>query len=198
MTIQSLAQCYGVEAKEVKKMVRKEGDYGDVAVILKQQKFNQSFATGLLTLDSIVEAAMTLNKMTGEESVQRKIDLMASLCHQCQSDDELRFLVRSFANTGLRIGLSTKSVEKCVIDYFTAQDSNKESAQQRLQEFERTIFGYRIQSLSMQAQDAIFDVPIKAMVGRAASSPANVLTELGKSIDRSRLVADYKYDGERT
>ena len=26
--------------------------------------------------------------------------------------------MRSFANTGLRIGLSTKSVEKCVIDYF--------------------------------------------------------------------------------
>ena len=27
-------------------------------------------------------------------------------------------MVRSFANTGLRIGLSTKSVEKCILDYF--------------------------------------------------------------------------------
>lgn len=43
---------------------------------------------------------------------------MIELFRKCQSNDELRFLVRSFANTGLRIGLSTKSVEKCIIDYF--------------------------------------------------------------------------------
>ena len=36
------------------------------------------------------------------------------------------------------------------------------------------------------------------MAGRAAKSPENVLETLGKSVDRARLVADYKYDGERT
>ena len=51
---------------------------------------------------------------------------MVDLCRKCQSDDELRFLVRSFANTGLRIGLSTKSVEKCVIEYFN-QAENKQN-----------------------------------------------------------------------
>ena len=52
--------------------------------------------------------------------------------------------------------------------------------------------------MSTCAQEPIFDVPVKAMVGRPASSPSNVLEMLGKTIDRSRLVADYKYDGERT
>lgn len=62
-----------------------------------------------------------MNSLSGDESVQKKIDLMVELQKRCQSEDEIRFLVRSFANTGLRIGLSTKSVEKCIIEYFKAQ-----------------------------------------------------------------------------
>jgi hypothetical protein len=38
------------------------------------------------------------------------------------SDDELRYLVRSFANTGLRIGLSTKTVESTVYERFGADE----------------------------------------------------------------------------
>ena len=36
------------------------------------------------------------------------------------------------------------------------------------------------------------------MVGRAAKSPKNVIEILGKNVDKERLVADHKYDGERT
>ena len=37
------------------------------------------------------------------------------------------------------------------------------------------------------------------MTGRGAKSPSDLLTTaLGKNVDRSRLIADYKYDGERT
>ena len=99
-------------------MVRQIGDYGDVAVLLRQQKKSRATSYTVLSLEDIVQAAMTMNSLRGDESVQRKVDLISGLCEQCQSDDELRFLVRSFANTGLRIGLKTKSIEKCIIDYF--------------------------------------------------------------------------------
>jgi hypothetical protein len=59
-----------------------------------------------------------INSFKGEDSQTAKIAAMRQLFRSCQSTDELRFLVRSLANTGLRIGLSTKSVEKCLIDYF--------------------------------------------------------------------------------
>ena len=49
----------------------------------------------------------------------------------------------------------------------------------------------------MDAQ-ASYNVPIKCMVGRAAKDPEDVLKVLGKSVDRTKLVADFKYDGERT
>jgi hypothetical protein len=49
---------------------------------------------------------------------------------QSNTDDELRYIVRSFANTGLRIGLSTKIVENVVLEEF-------ENDQSKLAEFEK-------------------------------------------------------------
>lgn len=127
-----------------------------------------------------------MNSLRGDDSVKGKVDLIVKLCQECQSDDELRFLVRSFANTGLRIGLRTKSIEKCTIDYFKNMEEEENPAK-RLEEFERNIFGYRIQSLNDSASAGevkpIYGVPVKAMAGRAAKSPANVLETLGKGVD---------------
>ena len=82
LTLQSLAQCYGVEAHKVKDMVRKEGDYGDVAVTLRAQAKSRRdpFRDTTLTLDSIVEAALKMNSLTGDDSVQRKVNLIDELC----------------------------------------------------------------------------------------------------------------------
>ena len=59
--------------------------------------------------------------MEGEDSVERKIAHLAVLFQKAATDDELRDLVRSFATTGLRIGLSTKSVENIIYEFY--QDS---------------------------------------------------------------------------
>jgi hypothetical protein len=57
-----------------------------------------------------------INQMQGDDSVESKINYMVTLFQTASSDDELRYLVRSFANTGLRIGLSTKTVENVVCE----------------------------------------------------------------------------------
>jgi hypothetical protein len=44
------------------------------------------------------------------------VSYVAQMFKMASSDDELRYLVRSFANTGLRIGLSTKTVENVIHD----------------------------------------------------------------------------------
>ena len=38
LTVQGLANCYGRDIADVKKLVRKLGDYGDVAVALRQEE----------------------------------------------------------------------------------------------------------------------------------------------------------------
>ena len=69
-TLQSLAQCYGKDVAQVKQMVRKLGDFGDVAVVLrKETKVFHGHGSKILTLDSIVEAAEQMSDFTGDDSV---------------------------------------------------------------------------------------------------------------------------------
>lgn len=59
-----------------------------------------------------------ISEMQGKDSVKNKVSYMANMFRQSNTDDELRYIVRSFANTGLRIGLSTKIVENVVLEEF--------------------------------------------------------------------------------
>jgi hypothetical protein len=68
-----------------------------------------------------------INTLEGSDSQSQKIEMLSNLFLSCKSDDELRYLVRSFANTGLRIGLSSKSVEKCILDYFDGETQRKDA-----------------------------------------------------------------------
>ena len=129
--------------------------------------------------------------MQGDDSVERKVSYIANMFKMASSDDELRYLVRSFANTGLRIGLSTKTVESTVHERY----GNDENV---LALFEKEIFGYRLRNLTDLPSKAIYHVPIKPMTGKSAKDAADLLASLSKKVDRNRLVADYKYDGERT
>ena len=99
----------------------------------------------------------------------------------------MRYLVRMFANTGLRIGLSTRSVETIVTE--TIPD---------LHQYEKDIFGYVLKNLSATQTTPSYHIPIKPMAGKAAKSPADVLLNLNAKVDRNRLTAEFKYDGERT
>ena len=142
-------------------------------------------------MDTIVEAMGKINSMQGEDSVERKIDFISSMFKMASTDDELRYLVRSFANTGLRIGLSTKTVENTVHERFGTDEN-------ALSLFEREIFGYRLRNLTDLPSKAMYHVPIKPMTGKPAKDAADLLKSLSKKVDRAKLVADYKYDGERT
>ena len=70
ITSQSLARCYGKDVAHVKQLVRKLGDYGDVAVKLRAEtEVFHGHASKILTLDSIVEAAEQMSDFSGDDSV---------------------------------------------------------------------------------------------------------------------------------
>ena len=102
----------------------------------------------------------------------------------CEHSLEVKYLVRSLnPAVGLRIGLSNKSMEKILLEQI------KDPA--LIEDFEKTVFGYMLQD------KLIYNVPFKPMVGRPFKSAAEVLTHFSKRgpVD---LVAEIKYDGERT
>ena len=64
-------------------MVRKMGDYGDVAVALRREADDSQRhddSTKMLTLESIVFAAERMIDFSGDDSIKMKLDLMVNLC----------------------------------------------------------------------------------------------------------------------
>jgi DNA ligase 1 len=111
---------------------------------------------------------------------------MEDMFLKCKEAVELKYLVRMLSPAGLRIGISNKSFEKCLLSYI----SSLPNKQQLLDDFEQNIFGYRIQEKS---DVSVIGVPLKPMVGRPAKSVEEVLTEM-----KPDLICEIKYDGERT
>lgn len=142
-------------------------------------------------MTEIVEAMNLINGMDGEDSVVHKVTYISSLLKLASTDDELRYLVRSFANQGLRIGLSTKTVENVIHEQLKEDEKS-------LAMFEKDIFGYRLRNLTELESNAIYHVPIKPMIGKAAKSATDVLQNLNKKVEIRKLTSEFKYDGERT
>jgi hypothetical protein len=71
-----------------------------------------------MELEEIITSINKISETIGEDSVETKIGEMAWVFRQASSPDELRYLVRSFSGSGLRIGLSNKIVENIVLDHF--------------------------------------------------------------------------------
>ena len=72
----------------MKRLVREVGDYGDVAVLLREEQAKRGpstarFGRGVLSLDSIVRAMAEMNSLTGGDSQQLKIDRMVKLYRDC-------------------------------------------------------------------------------------------------------------------
>jgi ATP-dependent DNA ligase len=52
--------------------------------------------------------------------------------------------------------------------------------------------------LNQGPSQAIYHIPIKPMIGKPVGSATDIQSTLGKKVDPKRLVAEFKYDGERT
>jgi ATP-dependent DNA ligase len=71
-----------------------------------------------MTLRDVILAFEDLASQTGPESTQKKIDRVIKLFKMCQSPIEIKYLVRSLnPAVGLRIGLSSKSMEKVLLEH---------------------------------------------------------------------------------
>lgn len=148
-----------------------------------------------LTLRDVIDSFEVLSsqEMQGNDSRERKMEVIQTLYKRCGSPLSLKYLVRSLnPTTGLRIGLSGRSLEKCFLKF--AEEYKQAST---IEEFERDIFGYRIGGESK----VILNIPFKAMIGRPSKTADEVIEHFQKRDKEKKpldLIAEIKYDGERS
>jgi len=114
--------------------------------------------------------------------------------NRCQQGIELKFLVRLLSPSGLRIGLSTKSMETSFLEFINNLPTPQK--EKMLSKFEKDIFGYQI------GTEVQKNVPLKPMIGRAVRSDADAIEKFSKLAEKENkpldLILEVKYDGERT
>ncbi|XP_037873947.1 DNA ligase 1 isoform X2 [Bombyx mori] len=105
--MKAIGQCTGRTLAQVKSAVQKCGDMGRVA---EQARAAQKtmFAAPKLQIRKVFAALKEIAHMTGQASVNKKINKIQSLYVACR-DCEARFLIRSLEGK-LRIGLAEQSV----------------------------------------------------------------------------------------
>ena len=64
-----------------------------------------------------------------------------------------------------------------------------------VREFEKSVFGYRIEEVTTSGE---VNMPLKPMVGRAVKNASEVVEKLAPKEQLPDLIAEIKYDGERT
>ena len=78
-----------------------------------------------LHLKDVVWYFEQLGLEQGFQSQKRKNDILQDMYNRCQNGVELKFLVRLLSPSGLRIGLSSKSMETSFLEFLTSLPSPK-------------------------------------------------------------------------
>ena len=135
-----------------------------------------------------------MSQEQGKASQDRKIVHIRDLLDACHWNVEkslaldVKFLMRSLnPAAGLRIGLSSKSVEKCFLEHLD-ENYNDQDKHVLLGDYEANVFGYAI-GASKKSSKSIkggksngftYNVPLKAMVGRAMKTPQEAIDHFKK------------------
>lgn len=118
---------------------------------------------------------------------------------ETDSPVEARFLIKILLGT-LRIGVSTKSLIKVIQEiqeeFEQEYPDDKDRFGQYMIKLEKEVFGYVIRK---DPKFLVPNTPVTCMLGRAAKnfSDLDKLVLKSKKIKDKRVLAEFKYDGER-
>ncbi|KAJ8272672.1 hypothetical protein GJAV_G00092040 [Gymnothorax javanicus] len=219
--MRAVAQATGRQLDKIKAEAQEKGDLGLVA---ESSRSNQRmmFAPANLTAGGVFGKLKDIAKMTGNSSMNKKIDIIKGLFVACRHS-EARFIVRSLAGK-LRIGLAEQSVLMALSQAVSltppGQDfppqvldaSAGKSAESRRSWLEENALILKQTYCEMPNYDVIIPVllkegikelpkhckltpgiPLKPMLAQ----PTKGVSEVMKRFDEAAFTCEYKYDGER-
>jgi len=118
MMIKAIAKATGLHKKEIVQKFKELGDLGLVAEECIKEKKQVALFKKQLTVELVFEDLQKLATLTGAESQQRKLDLIAELLVSA-NPKEARYIVRTVLET-LRIGVAEGIVRDAIAKAFFA------------------------------------------------------------------------------
>ncbi|KAG8712971.1 hypothetical protein FRC08_013845 [Ceratobasidium sp. 394] len=215
LLVKAISESTGRKVDVIKDELKEEGDLGLVA--MKSRAAQKTlFKPKPLTLPTVFKNLMEISKMTGNQSQQKKINIITKLLAACQPDhSEAKYIIRSLEGK-LRIRLAERTVlvalaQACVLAE-NSKDINKWSKEELGAKCDE---GAEILK-SVYSEIPSYDIVIPALLSggmenlRAAckltpgiplkpmlAKPTKAIGEVLDKFENTKFTCEYKYDGER-
>ncbi|KKR29778.1 hypothetical protein A2715_00850 [Candidatus Woesebacteria bacterium RIFCSPHIGHO2_01_FULL_39_32] len=204
MMIGVLAKAYGLEQKKVQQVYKREGDLGNTASVLAQREKGKVQRSKLSVTD-VFERLSEIAKDEGEKSVERKIEGMAKLLSELDSQSS-RFVARIPVGR-LRLGFS----DKTILDALSWMEVGDKSKKAKLEKAYQVVpdVGFLAKKVKQFGIDKasenikpVVGVPVLPMLAQRIKSPTEMIKKMGKvfvepKFDGLRVLIHYKKVGAR-
>ncbi|KAG9122124.1 hypothetical protein FRC07_001634, partial [Ceratobasidium sp. 392] len=211
LLVKAISESTGRKIDVIKDELKEEGDLGLVA--MKSRAAQKTlFKPKPLTLPAVFKSLMEISKMTGNQSQQKKINIITKLLAACQPDhSEAKYIIRSLEGK-LRIRLAERTVlvalaQACVLAENFKGDKEELGAKcdegaDILKSVYSEIPSYDIvvPALLSGGMETLRDkckltpgIPLKPMLAK----PTKAIGEVLDKFENTKFTCEYKYDGER-
>ncbi|GAB0091811.1 DNA ligase [Sergentomyia squamirostris] len=219
--MKAIAQSTGRSMAQLKSDIQ---TIGDIGIVAEKSRSNQRmmFTPAALSLSSVFQKLQEIAKMTGSQSMSKKVDKIQSMFVACKHA-EARFLIRSLAGK-LRIGLAEQSVLQALAQACTDTPPNQEYPPKivsNLKKMGEAAFKGKVDENSLLLKTAYCECPdygqivpvlltdgIKALPDKCKmlpgtpvkpmlAQPTKDIQDVFQRFDNIDFTCEWKYDGER-
>jgi len=205
--IQAISKSFGLPVKDIEQKHLELGDLGETAEFFAEKRKQKSLFSKKISLIEVYNTLKKLIDLTGKDSVDNKINLIASLYNNT-SPKETKYITKIILKS-LRLNLGIQTIiEACALKVM--KDKNYKTHDENMPEYKKikeTIdlkqsisndLGLVVSLIFNSGIDALNDIrikpgiPIKSALGEREISPEAIINRLGY------CMVEGKYDGFRT
>jgi len=194
LAIRAISKATGQSEPTIEQEMKKTGDLGTTAEKFLQKRKQQTFYQQPLTVERVYETLDKMAKATGPGSIDTKINKLNGLLTDA-TPKEAKYLIRTVTGE-LRLGIADMTVlDALAIAYGGGKETRTQierayNISSDLGKVARTVAEKGIEGIKNFTVS--IGEPIRPMLAERLGNPEEILAKLG-----GRLIAEYKYDGER-
>jgi len=194
LAIRAISKSSGIPIKKIEEVYNQDGDLGQAASKILEQKTQTTFVKEPITTERVYETLYKIAELEGSRSQDMKMKYIASLLNDA-TPLEARFILKILLGT-LRLGIADNTVMDALAIAYTGSKENREVLETAYNV--SSDLGKVAEAISTKGLDGTkkFEVsvfnPIRPMLADRVKSEQEALEKLG-----TEFAAEYKLDGER-
>lgn len=193
LIIRAIGIASGYDTSEIERRLLQLGDIGRVAEEYISKKRQMSLFIEELTVDRVYNTFDRISKISGEGAITDKLNYLSGLLINAQPI-EARYIAR-IADGNLRIGIADMTILDALAIAFGSKEWRPilESAYNVMPDIgkiAKILYEGGIEAI--KKIDVTIGVPVRPMLAERLQSPEEIWAKT-----KGRLIAEFKYDGER-